>query len=338
MHEQERRPARRAPRSGGRLRSPRSSPLTRDDTSPAGLGRTLSPASRQDRSNGEGGIRTRERACAPYSLSRRVPSATRPPLRGRPILDTRSGFADTGPAAARIRSPAAVTRADPTVDRERLKARYDAIFATATPPFAFVDLDAMGANARGMLDQAGGLPIRIASKSVRSAQLLRRILELDPGFRGVLAYTLPRRSDSPGRDSRTSSSPTRRSTAARSPSRAARGRGPRAAPVLMVDDRAASRPDRGRDRWWPGQVRVCLDLDVGWWPLGGRLARIGPKRSPVHDPARAARMAEEIDRAAGNPARRAARLRGTDRRGRRPDRRQAAPQRRDQDDAVGIRA
>jgi site-specific DNA recombinase len=29
---------------------------------------------------GEGGIRTLERACAPYSLSRRVPSATRPPL------------------------------------------------------------------------------------------------------------------------------------------------------------------------------------------------------------------------------------------------------------------
>src|SRR5215210_4598577 len=33
------------------------------------------------REGGEGGIRTRERACAPYSLSRRVPSATRPPLR-----------------------------------------------------------------------------------------------------------------------------------------------------------------------------------------------------------------------------------------------------------------
>jgi hypothetical protein len=31
--------------------------------------------------DGEGGIRTLERACAPYSLSRRVPSATRPPLR-----------------------------------------------------------------------------------------------------------------------------------------------------------------------------------------------------------------------------------------------------------------
>ena len=33
------------------------------------------------RLSGEGGIRTLERACAPYSLSRRVPSATRPPLR-----------------------------------------------------------------------------------------------------------------------------------------------------------------------------------------------------------------------------------------------------------------
>src|SRR3954452_23937268 len=33
--------------------------------------------------DGEGGIRTLERACAPYSLSRRVPSATRPPLHAR---------------------------------------------------------------------------------------------------------------------------------------------------------------------------------------------------------------------------------------------------------------
>jgi hypothetical protein len=43
--------------------------------------------------NGEGGIRTRDGDFAPYSLSRRVPSATRPPLRGRPSLK--------GPGAAR---------------------------------------------------------------------------------------------------------------------------------------------------------------------------------------------------------------------------------------------
>ncbi len=42
-----------------------------------------------------------------------------------------------------------------------------------------------------MLAQAAGKPIRIASKSVRSVAVLRRILELDPGFEGILSFTLP---------------------------------------------------------------------------------------------------------------------------------------------------
>ena len=60
-----------------------------------------------------------------------------------------------------------------------------------TSIYAKVDLDALRANARFMLEQAAGKPIRVASKSVRSAAVLRRILELDPGFRGILAFTLP---------------------------------------------------------------------------------------------------------------------------------------------------
>jgi D-serine deaminase-like pyridoxal phosphate-dependent protein len=40
-------------------------------------------------------------------------------------------------------------------------------------------------------------------------------------------------------------------------------------------------------------IRVCLELDVGWWPLGGRL-KIGPKRSPVRTPDAAAALAREI--------------------------------------------
>jgi D-serine deaminase-like pyridoxal phosphate-dependent protein len=55
----------------------------------------------------------------------------------------------------------------------------------------------------------------------------------------------------------------------------------------------------------PTQVRVCLDVDVGWWPLGGKLARIGPKRSPVRTPQQARRMAEEIE---GRPGTRLAGL------------------------------
>ena len=39
--------------------------------------------------------------------------------------------------------------------------------------------------------------------------------------------------------------------------------------------------------------RVCLDVDAGWWPLGGRI-RIGAKRSPLRTPEQAAALAREI--------------------------------------------
>ena len=145
------------------------------------------------------------------------------------------------------------------------------------------------------LDQAGGLPIRVASKSVRSTDVLRRIGELDPGFRGVLAFTVPEALwlTERGFDDIVVAYP--------SVDRGAIGRvarlaaeTPARAPVLMVDDRPHLDLIEGAIGGGPAQVRVCLDIDVGWWPLGGRMARIGPKRSPVHEPARARRMAAEI--------------------------------------------
>ncbi len=187
------------------------------------------------------------------------------------------------------------------MDRDALKARYDAIFASVTPPFAFVDLDAMRRNAAAMLDQAGGLPIRVASKSVRSTAVLRRILELDPGFRGVLAFTVPEALHLRGQgfDDVVVAYPSVDRGAIAQVARLA-AEDPGAAPVLMVDDRPHLDLIEGAIGGGPARVRVCLDIDVGWWPLGGRLARIGPKRSPVHDPARARRMADEIERAAGD--------------------------------------
>ncbi len=74
---------------------------------------------------------------------------------------------------------------------EAQRARYDAIFEAIPPPFAFVDLGAMRSNADAMLAQASGKPIRVASKSVRSLPVLRRIFELSDGFEGILAFTLP---------------------------------------------------------------------------------------------------------------------------------------------------
>jgi D-serine deaminase-like pyridoxal phosphate-dependent protein len=42
-------------------------------------------------------------------------------------------------------------------------------------------------------------------------------------------------------------------------------------------------------------VRVCIDVDAGWWALGGRL-KVGPKRSPVHAVEQAVALAREIER------------------------------------------
>src|SRR4029450_11469062 len=71
-----------------------------------------------------------------------------------------------------------------------LHARYETAFASVAAPFAFVDLDAMWSNATDLLRMAGGVPIRVASKSVRCRALLRAILDRDPGFRGLLPFPL----------------------------------------------------------------------------------------------------------------------------------------------------
>ncbi len=182
-----------------------------------------------------------------------------------------------------------------TSDLDRLQARYEAALEAITPPFAFVDLDALAANAQALLAQAGGKPIRVASKSVRSVALLRRILDLDGGFRGLLAFTLPEALwlAEQGFDDIVVAYP--------SADRGAVGdlvelasEAPARAPVPMVDDTPHLDLIEGAIGAGSTQVRVCLDVDVGWWPFGGRFAKIGPKRSPVHFPKRARRMAAEI--------------------------------------------
>jgi D-serine deaminase-like pyridoxal phosphate-dependent protein len=68
--------------------------------------------------------------------------------------------------------------------------RYNAATAHLEPPLAIVDLAALRENAAAMVARAGGKPIRLASKSVRCRAILRLALGL-PGFRGVMAYSLP---------------------------------------------------------------------------------------------------------------------------------------------------
>nr|WP_259614034.1 MULTISPECIES: alanine racemase [Microbacterium] len=54
---------------------------------------------------------------------------------------------------------------------------------------AAIDREALRYNAMDLLVRAGGLPIRVASKSVRVRAILDAVLKL-PGFRGILAFTL----------------------------------------------------------------------------------------------------------------------------------------------------
>jgi D-serine deaminase-like pyridoxal phosphate-dependent protein len=179
---------------------------------------------------------------------------------------------------------------------EQSHARYEEIFAEVEAPFAFVDLDAMWANADDMLRRAGGKPIRVASKSLRCRPLLDRILARDEGFRGLLTFTVPETlwlADQ-GFDDMVVAYPTA-DTEALAQLAVRSAASPASAPVLMVDcaehlDLIESVLGTGA-----GPARVCMDVDAGWWPLGGRL-KIGPKRSPVHSVKQAAELAREIQR------------------------------------------
>ena len=63
------------------------------------------------------------------------------------------------------------------------------VFKEMALPQAFVDLDAVDENARQILSVANGMPVRIASKSVRCRQLLRYLLDTYPGFNGLMTFT-----------------------------------------------------------------------------------------------------------------------------------------------------
>jgi len=168
--------------------------------------------------------------------------------------------------------------------------RLEAATAHLDPPFAVIDLEAFDANAADLLRRAGDKPLRLASKSVRVRELNRRAL--DAGLRGVLAFTLPEALWLAGHgfEDVVVAYPTVDRAALRE-----LADGPaRSTVTVMVDCPehldlavAAVREAGG------GPILVALDVDAGWWPLGGRV-RIGAKRSPLRTPEQAAALAREV--------------------------------------------
>jgi D-serine deaminase-like pyridoxal phosphate-dependent protein len=174
--------------------------------------------------------------------------------------------------------------------------RYEAIFASVQPPFAFVDLDAVWANAADMLRRTAGKPIRIASKSIRCRPMLERLLDLDRGFQGILSFTLPEALWlwEHGHRDLVVAYPTADHAAL---TRLARltAEHPADAPVVMVDCPEHLDLIEEAAGSFVAPIRVAIDVDMSWWALGG-LLKIGPKRSPVRDGAQALALAREIER------------------------------------------
>jgi D-serine deaminase-like pyridoxal phosphate-dependent protein len=178
----------------------------------------------------------------------------------------------------------------------RTHEELEAIFADVEAPFAFVDLDAMDANAAEMLGRAGGKPIRVASKSLRCRALIERILRDDAGFEGLMTFTLPETLwlAEQGFENLLLAYPTA-DTEALGELALRSVANPEGAPIVMVD--CAEHLDAIESVLGAGAapVRVCIDVDASWWALGGRL-KVGPKRSPVHTVEQAVALAREIER------------------------------------------
>jgi D-serine deaminase-like pyridoxal phosphate-dependent protein len=68
-------------------------------------------------------------------------------------------------------------------------AYYKQIFADHPMPFAYLDLDLLEQNIHQVVARAGGKRVRLASKSLRSVAVMRRIFAANPIFQGLMCYT-----------------------------------------------------------------------------------------------------------------------------------------------------
>lgn len=68
-------------------------------------------------------------------------------------------------------------------------AYYKEVFNGRPLPFAYLDLDLFDQNIREIATRARGRQVRLASKSLRSVAVLRRIFAADPIFHGIMCYT-----------------------------------------------------------------------------------------------------------------------------------------------------
>ena len=155
-------------------------------------------------------------------------------------------------------------------------------------PSAAVDLTALDANASALRARANGVPIRIASKSVRCRAVLNRVLAAQ-GVSGVMAYSLREAIwlAQSGVDDVLMGYPTvdRAALAEVVNDRVLSGR-----ITLMVDDVAQLDLVRDAARSDLLKPRICIDVDAS---LRVGPLHIGVRRSPLRDPEQVAQFARQ---------------------------------------------
>lgn len=184
---------------------------------------------------------------------------------------------------------------EPWTDPAAYWAGRTAAIADVSGPVATIDLAALRYNTLDLVVRSSGVPIRVASKSIRVRSVLDAALSV-AGYRGILAFTLPEALWlSETHDDIVLGYPT--------VDRAALG-------ALVADERAAARITLMVDDLAqldiidavaaPGTrpaIRIAIDADASW--RAPVLGHIGVRRSPVHDPAEVARLARAIGGRAG---------------------------------------
>ena len=167
-------------------------------------------------------------------------------------------------------------------------------------PCAVVDLDALERNVDRLIARAKGVPIRLATKSVRSPLLVHKIVARSQGaVTGLMTFTAAEsalwaeRADTVARDLLLAYP-----TVQPSDLEAICAANARSTCAVVVDDRAQVEAIAARARARGMIIPLCIEIDVAWRPLGDRRP-VGVRRSPLFTVDKVVDMARAIAATAG---------------------------------------
>jgi D-serine deaminase-like pyridoxal phosphate-dependent protein len=169
---------------------------------------------------------------------------------------------------------------------------YRELFRGRRLPLAFVDLDRFDANVDYVADtqKKSGKTIRVASKSIRCPDLIRRVFNKGgPAFKGILAFTVEEGAYLAGQgfDDIIVAYPTvQHSDMDLMADLAARG----TRIALVVDSLAQLKCLAQAGRQSGVILDACLEIDMSYRPVG-RSIHLGVRRSPLREADQAVRLA-----------------------------------------------